>query len=146
VRLYTIGFAEKNAESFFETLRANSVELLVDVRLRPDGQLSAFARKGDLPYLLERLVGSAYTHLEILSPTDDILKAYRQDKDWDFYVRRFERLMDERDVPQSIDRTLFEQNAACLLCSEASPKQCHRRLVAERFARVWGDVEIVHLK
>lgn len=145
MRLYTIGFAEKSAAQFFGLLESHQIELLVDIRLRPDGQLSAFARKGDLPFFLRQLVGSEYIHLPILSPTDDILKAYRKDKNWDRYVQQFEQLMDLRGVPDSVDRATFEGRAACLLCSEASPKQCHRRLVAERFAAAWESVEIIHL-
>ena len=145
MRLYTIGFAEKSAALFFGLLASNKFELLADIRLRPDGQLSAFARKGDLPYFLQHLVGSQYTHLPILSPTDDILKAYRNEKNWNRYVQEFERLMDDRGIPGSLDRTLFDESTVCLLCSEASPRQCHRRLVAERLANAWGGVQIVHL-
>jgi uncharacterized protein (DUF488 family) len=145
VRVYTIGFTEKSAEDFFGLLKSNGIELLVDTRLRPDGQLSGFSKRNDLSFFLRELIGSEYIHLPILSPTDDILKEYRADKDWNRYVRRFEQLMDERGVPDAVDRTLFEGRAACLLCSEASPKRCHRRLVAERFAAAWGDVEVTHL-
>ncbi|MFI8594325.1 DUF488 family protein [Microbacterium sp. NPDC078428] len=36
-------------------------------------------------------------------------------------------------------------NEAVLLCSEASPDRCHRRLAAEYLASAWGDTGIVHL-
>jgi len=36
-------------------------------------------------------------------------------------------------------------NGACLLCSEATPEHCHRRLVAEYLQNKWGGVEIIHL-
>lgn len=144
MKIYTIGFSGKTAEQFFKLLESNDISLIVDTRLRPDGQLSAFARKGDLPYLLQRLISARYIHWPILSPTDDILSAYRKDKDWNRYVQRFEQLMDDRDIPNAIDRTLFERHAACLLCSEATPERCHRRLVAERMAMAW-EGEIAHL-
>jgi uncharacterized protein (DUF488 family) len=35
---------------------------------------------------------------------------------------------------------------ACLLCSEATPHHCHRRLVAEYLRDQWRDVNIVHLQ
>jgi uncharacterized protein (DUF488 family) len=145
VLLYTIGFAKKSAARFFGLLNEHRIDLVADIRLRPDGQLSAFARKGDLPYFLHHLVGGKYIHLPILSPTDDILNAYRKEKDWSGYVRSFEQLMDDRDVPNALDRASFEEHAVCLLCSEASPKRCHRRLVAERLARTWESVEVIHL-
>ena len=145
MRLYTIGFTQKSAERFFGLLREHGVGRLLDIRLNPDGQLLGFAKRADLPYFLDRLAGCDYRHLPELAPTAEILSGYRADKDWDRYVRRFEALMDERAVPASLDRRVFEDGASCLLCSEHQPAQCHRRLVAERLARVWPDVEIVHL-
>jgi uncharacterized protein (DUF488 family) len=146
MKLYTIGFTQKRAESFFELLRQHGVQRLVDIRLRPDGQLSGFARKDDLPYFLSRLAGGcAYVHLPLLAPTQDILKAYRADPDWPRYAQQFEMLMDERRIPEVLSREDFEKQTSCLLCSEATPEKCHRRLVAERLAAHWPGVEIIHL-
>jgi uncharacterized protein (DUF488 family) len=145
VKLYTVGFTEKSAERFFDLIRSNRVEVLVDTRLRPEGQLSGFAKKGDLPYFLRELAGTDYVHLPVLAPEDEILKDYRASKDWGIYVQRFEQLMDQRGIPAVLDKTLFSERACCLLCSEASPARCHRRLLAERMASVWGNVEVVHL-
>jgi uncharacterized protein (DUF488 family) len=143
--LYTIGFTKKSAETFFGLLRENGVQRLVDIRLHPGGQLAGFAKSDDLAYFLRELADCGYTHMPELAPTDEVLSAYRKDHKWPLYVQRFEALMDERGVPQSLDRTIFEREKCCLLCSEATPEQCHRRLVAERLASHWGDVQIVHL-
>jgi uncharacterized protein (DUF488 family) len=145
VRILTIGFTQKSAERFFGLLGSNGVDVVVDIRLHPDGQLAGFAKRADLPYFLRRLANCDYRHQPLLTPSEEILKDYRNDRDWDRYVRRFEALMDERDVPAALDRALFERADCCLLCSEATPEQCHRRLVAERLARDWPDVEVVHL-
>jgi hypothetical protein len=80
-----------------------------------------------------------------LAPTNDILTDYRKDHKWDRYVQRFEALMDERNVPSALDKALFTETPSCLLCSEATPEQCHRRLVAERLAKNWPELEVVHL-
>jgi uncharacterized protein (DUF488 family) len=53
--------------------------------------------------------------------------------------------MEARDIPESLDKTLFEEKTCCLLCSEPTPEKCHRRLVAERLARNWKYVEVIHL-
>ncbi len=146
MKLYTIGFTQKRAEEFFNLLRLNRVGMLVDIRVNPGGQLSGFAKQEDLPYFLRELAGGCgYVHLPELAPTKEILKQYREDGDWPAYVARFEQLMDERGIPSTLDRALFEQTACCLLCSEATPEQCHRRLVAERLAARWPNVTIVHL-
>ena len=146
MKLYTIGFTQKRAEVFFDLLRSNGVQRLIDIRVHPDGQLAGFTRKDDLPYFLSKLAaGCQYCHMLKLAPTKEILKDYRTDSDWDRYVQRFETLMDERCIPEILDRQEFEALASCLLCSEATPEKCHRRLVAERLAACWPDVEIIHL-
>jgi uncharacterized protein (DUF488 family) len=145
MRLLTIGFTQKSAEQFFDLIRTNAVQVVVDIRLHADGQLAGFAKRGDLPFFLRRLANCDYRHMPSLAPSEEILKDYRKDHDWSRYVGRFETLMDERGVPESLDSTLFEANDCCLLCSEATPERCHRRLVAERMAGAWGDIEIVHL-
>ena len=107
MKLYTIGFTQKRAKTFFELLRRNGIRRLVDIRVRPDGQLSGFARKDDLPYFLDRLAdGCAYLHLPELAPTKEILKGYRADGDWNRYVRRFEILMDDRSIQLITTRRL----------------------------------------
>ena len=146
MKLYTIGFIQKRAEKFFELLCQNSVQRLVDIRLNPVGQLSGFAKKDDLPFFLSKLVdGCQYIHLPELAPTKEIINEYRSDSDWSRYVARFEALMDERKIPDTLDKVEFERFVSCLLCSEATPEQCHRRLVAERMATCWPDIEIINL-
>jgi uncharacterized protein (DUF488 family) len=146
MKLYTIGFTQKRAETFFGLLQSNGVQRLVDIRIKPDGQLAGFAKRDDLPYFLQHLAGGCqYIYMPELAPTVEIMEAYRQTKDWKSYAQRFTKLMDERRIPETLDRHGFETLASCLLCSEASPEHCHRSLVAERLASRWGDVEIIHL-
>lgn len=141
----TIGFTQKHAKRFFELLDENGVRKLIDTRLNPHGQLSGFSKQTDLAYFLDRLSGIEYHHLPELAPTEEIMRGFRASKNWDAYVTQYEALLDARGIPASLDRTLFEQGPVCLLCSEATPDRCHRRLVAERLARSWGEVEIRHL-
>lgn len=146
MKIYTIGFTQKSAEAFFGLLREHHIQRLVDIRVNPGGQLAGFAKQEDLPYFLRELAaGCGYVHMPILAPTKEILKEYREDHDWPQYVRRFEALMEERGIPTVLNRGEFEASASCLLCSEATPEQCHRRLVAERLAEAWPEVEVVHL-
>lgn len=146
MKLYTIGFTQKSAQTFFGLLREHSVQRLVDIRLHPGGQLAGFAKQGDLPYLLANLAANChYSYIPELAPTKEILEGYRKTRDWLLYEAQFRLLMDERQVPDILDPSTFEQFSSCLLCSEPTPEQCHRRLVAERIAAAWPNVEIIHL-
>ncbi len=146
MKIYTIGFTQKSAETFFELLRQHNVRRLIDIRLKPNGQLAGFAKQSDLPYFLNKLVdGCQYIYMPELAPTEEILQEYRKSRDWQRYAQRFERLMDERRIPDALNKEAFEKELSCLLCSEPTAEKCHRRLVAERLAARWGNVEVVHL-
>ena len=143
--LYTIGFTRKSAEQFFRLLQTNDVQCIVDIRLHPNSQLAGFTKKDDLQYFLAHLLNCDYKQMQVLAPTEELLSEYRNDHDWERYASRFETLMEERNVPDCLDKLFFMQKKCCLLCSEAQPEKCHRRLVAERLARSWRELEIVHL-
>jgi len=145
MKIFTIGFTKKTAQTFFELLKRNNIECVVDIRLHPDGQLAGFTKKEDLRYFLKELINCDYRHIERLAPTAEILKAYREDKNWEKYEISFLSLLKERSIPKTLDRTLFEDKTCCLLCSEPTPEKCHRRLVAETLTKEWKDVEITHL-
>jgi uncharacterized protein YeaO (DUF488 family) len=91
------------------------------------------------------LLDADYVHLPLLAPTKELLGDYRKKKiDWPEYERRYRTLLDERGVAGKLDRKLFDAPAA-LLCSEAKPDQCHRRLAAEYLRSHWPDVHVTHL-
>lgn len=116
------------------------------MRLNNSSQLAGFAKRDDLSFFLEELCGAEYLHEPLLAPTRDILDAYRKGKEgWPAYERRFLELMRERRIEEALDRTLFEVAPTALLCSEASPEHCHRRLILEYLDREWGGVRAIHL-
>jgi uncharacterized protein (DUF488 family) len=145
LQLYTIGFTKKTAQQFFDLLKEAGVEHLIDIRLHPDSQLSGFAKRNDLRFFLERLNDCAYQYEPRLAPSDELLKAYRGNKDWIAYEAGYLILLKERNMPQSLDQNIFEKHKCCLLCSEAKPDKCHRRLAAEEIQKYCKNIEIIHL-
>ena len=144
MEIATIGFTQSTAERFFERLKAARVERLVDIRLHNANQLAGFAKSVDLQYFLRVLCNADYEHDLRLAPTEGLLAGYRGKKaSWDVYEQQFLALMRERGVPDVLDRAPFERKTV-LLCSEATPARCHRRLVAELLAERWG-ARVEHL-
>lgn len=138
MEIATIGFTQSSAEHFFERLKTARVERLLDIRLHNSSQLAGFAKTPDLAYFLERICSITYEHDRRLAPTAEMLKDYRDGKgDWSAYERQFLALMQERGIPAALDREPFTRKTV-LLCSEAKPTRCHRRLVAELLAKHWG--------
>lgn len=146
--LFTIGFTKKTAEEFFGLLQEAGVQKLVDIRENRVGQLAGFAKYPDLAFFLHRVAGIAYDYQPIFAPGPEIRTAYRKSRDWAQYERSYVELMAQRQVLEQVDPSSFEGRVA-LLCSEAEPEKCHRRLVAEMLARHWNaqghQVEIKHL-
>lgn len=144
--IYTIGFTQTTASDFFGRLREAGIERLLDVRLNNRSQLAGFAKRGDLEFFLSELLGASYEHELLLAPSPEILDAYKKRKDipWGEYEDRFLNLLGERQIESVLDRASFERRTV-LLCSEASPDRCHRRLVVDYLAQHWPTVRAVHL-
>ena len=144
LKIFTIGFTKKSAETFFGALNRAGVSRLVDVRLNNVSQLAGFAKRDDLKFFTKSICSIPYVHTPDLAPTKSMLDEYKKLKgSWTEYERRFLDLMRARAIENSTPRELMD--GCCLLCSEDTPHQCHRRLVAEYLKERWGDVEIQHL-
>lgn len=86
-----------------------------------------------------------YLHLPELAPTAELLESYRKKREpWEVYERRFLDLMAERRIDERLSPDVLDGGS--LLCSEAAPHRCHRRLVAEYLRSRWSEgVTIRHL-
>lgn len=145
IKIFTIGFTGSRAEHFFSRLRAAKVKKVIDTRLWPNTQLSGFAKKQDLPYFLKNLADAEYEYHEYLAPSDDILKAYKDNRiNWNEYETRYNALINHRNVADILNPG--EVQEACFLCACKTHHQCHRRLLAEHLQKRWvAPVEITHL-
>ena len=150
IKLYNIGFTQKTAESFFEILKENKINCLVDVRLNPNGQLSRFAFEKDLPFFLDKLVdGCKYVHRVDLAPSKELLKKVREkdspmNQNYKLFEKEFkEQLERESKIENFVEQFNSYKNIA-LLCSEPTTEKCHRRLVIEMLVDKFSDeVEFV---
>ena len=114
--LCTIGLSGKTAEEFFALLQSAGVEQLIDIRQNRTGQLSGFSKYPDLAYVLQRIANIPYAHEPLLAPPQELLKAYRQSKDWSAYEKGFLAAMKERGVPVILDTASWPSKVV-LLCS-----------------------------
>ncbi|MDM3846167.1 MAG: DUF488 domain-containing protein [Aphanizomenon gracile PMC627.10] len=145
INLFTIGFTQKKAEQFFETLIKAGVKRVIDTRLNNVSQLAGFAKKSDLQYFLQKIGGIEYIHILDLAPTKDILDAYKKKEiTWDSYAQKFNQLITQRQIERKLSIDMIDKS--CLLCSELKPHNCHRRLVAEYLqSNLEKNIKIHHL-
>ena len=142
--IFTIGFTKKNAKDFFDLIKKNRINLLVDVRLNNQSQLAGFTKKNDLMYFLKEICDCSYVHKPLWAPNEQILKDYKNKAiSWNDYDKKYISLLESRNITQDFNPEIY--NNSCFLCSEPEPKQCHRRLLAEFLQKKNPNVTIKHL-
>ena len=148
LEIYTIGFTQKTAEQFFKILEKAQIQCLIDVRLNNVSQLAGFTKSTDLKFFLKKILNAQYCHSISFAPTKDILDQYKKNKiSWSAYEERYLNLLKERKIENIFEKMLPKEiSKVCLLCSEATPDKCHRRLLAEYLkAKLNIEVKIIHL-
>ena len=145
ITLYTIGFTKKSAEQFFNLLKSNNVKQLVDVRISNSSQLAGFAKGKDLEFFVKEICHIPYRHITDFAPSKELLdRWHKQEVTWEEYEKTYIQLLKERNVLRDYGVKSFD--GSCFLCSEDTPEQCHRRLLAEYLQEHSKEkVTIVHL-
>lgn len=145
ITIYTIGFTKKSAEQFFELLKTNGVKQLVDVRISNSSQLAGFAKGKDLEYFVKQICGIPYKHIPDFAPTKELLdRWHKQEVTWNEYETIYRAMLKERDIIRKYG--IKQWDGSCMLCSEDTPDQCHRRLLAEYMQKSSvEEVKIIHL-
>ena len=144
VKLFTVGYAGKSAEEFFTQLLKADIRKVVDVRLYNTSRLAGYTKKTDLRYFLKTITAAEYVHVPIMAPTKELLSGYKNGSiSWPQYETRFNELIAKRKIERHINPN--DLHMACLLCAEAKPDNCHRRLIAEYFAKLIPGITIHHL-
>lgn len=142
---FTIGFTKTTAEDFFGRLNDSGVQTVIDVRLQNTSQLAGFAKAADLTFFLQEIGGISYRHAPELAPDQALFSDYRKNGlSWSDFEPRFLNIIAARGIEDRF--TPGELEGACLLCSEDTPHNCHRRLVVEYLEDRWGrSLDVTHL-
>lgn len=142
----TIGFAKKNLKEFLYLLKNANVTCLIDTRLNNTSQLSGFAKKQDLEFLLEEFMNIQYIHRLDLAPTKNILTEFKSKEiTWEEYTAQYLMLLKDRKIDSKIDELFGNNNTICFLCSEHKHHFCHRSLLADYIKESNKEIKIIHL-
>lgn len=145
--IFTIGFTKKSAKEFFELLKSNDIQSLIDVRLNNKSQLAGFAKGRDLDFFLDEICDIKYYHELEFAPEEELLKKWQKGElSWDEYTEWYIGLLSKKRAEKVFKVRYSDAGNVCLLCTEPTPEHCHRRLLAEYLQKhIDGKVEIVHL-
>ena len=144
--LWTIGHSNRNLVDFLGLLSAEQIEAVADVRRFPGSRrypqfgreaLTAALHESGLNYVHFPDLGGRRARRSELSQNAGwrvaAFAAYADYMQTDEFARSFEQL-----------DNLAAHSRTAVMCAEALPWQCHRRLIADQFiARGWTVWDIV---
>jgi uncharacterized protein (DUF488 family) len=143
-RLFTIGYEKLLPPELVNELELAGVKRLIDVRYRPQSR-----RPGMSKTRLGRLLGDhgiAYEHRRTLGTPPDIRWLFKHKREAE--GREQFRAHVEETAAAELDALAAELDhapATVLLCLEADPAGCHRRVLAEQLLRRRPGLEVVDL-
>lgn len=144
-RVYTVGHSTRAVDELVEMLRNNDVTRLVDVRRFPysrkfpqfNGMTIAETLPPDIAYQqIPKLGGRRHTPQGVHSPNGAWrVKAFRDYADY----------MATDDFREGLGELLrlAERETPAIMCSEALPWRCHRRLITD--ALIVAGAEVAHI-
>lgn len=130
--LFTIGHSNRSWEEFLALLRQHRVTLLVDVRQFPASRAHPHFSKDSMEPALSR-EGIAYRHMPALGGRR---KESKRSRHIAFRVEGFRNYADYTESGEFKDALaqligLATGQHAAIMCAEAVPWRCHRRIIAD---------------
>jgi uncharacterized protein (DUF488 family) len=129
-RLATIGYEGATVADFLDALRRARIELLVDVRAVAMSRRPGFAKTALAANL--RDAGIDYLHLRRLGTPADGRAAARAGQHETMHRIFLKQLAtpEAQEELSTLGDLVASGRRICILCFEADPAHCHRRLVA----------------
>ena len=141
MKLRTIGYEAATQGAVIAALKDAGVEVLIDVRAVPSSRRAGFSKRILAASLAE--AGIDYAHLVALGTPKSGRQAVRAGHPEEMrkiYEAHLTEPAAQLQLAEALD--IARERPAALLCYEADPAHCHRRIVAERLCeRLTFEVE-----
>jgi uncharacterized protein (DUF488 family) len=137
MKLMTIGYEAATQAAVIDCLKAAGAEVLIDVRAVASSRRAGFSKT-----LLAASLAAAgidYVHLRGLGTPKAGRQAVRAGRVAEMHAIYEAHLAEpeaQLQLAQALD--IARERAAALLCYEADPAHCHRRIVAQRLTAAGG--------
>jgi uncharacterized protein (DUF488 family) len=143
-RIWTIGYERLRPEALVAELEAAGVQRVLDVRYRPQSRRPGMSKTR----LGERLADHriVYEHRRALGTPADLRWLFKHGRVDEGRTAFREHV--EATASAELDALAAELDApprTALLCLEADPAVCHRRVLVEALRRRHPDLEVVDL-
>jgi len=146
VTFFTTGYEQAEPVAFLRRLKAEGVQLVVDVRDMPLSRRKGFS-KNQLQALLAG-EGIDYKHLKPLGAPKVLRDRLHAGGSWWEYMKGYRKVLDREAAQLDALVELAQERRICLLCFERKPEECHRSLVAHEMEQrtTRGHVQVEHIR
>lgn len=143
MEIFPLGFANKSAQEFFECIKENKIDLVLDTRLKNQAPQDGFTRKRDLPYFLQNLCGSNYEHDLILSPTEDQNEIFQSsDVPKPEYFSAYRRMLEMRQAIGVFFSRYGKYERVCILFSKTNYAESYVSVLLEMLKERNSKIEV----
>lgn len=144
--IFTIGHSVHSAQDFLALLQKSGIECLVDVRSFPRSRRNPQFNQETLRESIERQ-GIHHSHVAELGGFRKRSQASSPNEGWETDgFRNYADHMSTSEFKQGI-RTLIElgqDRSTVVLCAEANPYRCHRRLISD-YLQLISKINVIHI-
>lgn len=138
MNVFTIGYGGRSKEEFITLLKANGVQTVVDIRLRPDrASMGIWVKAKTADKGIESWLANAGIGYRSLIELGNVFLEFQ---DWQ---ERYQRVL-ESSGELLTERLATIPQPFCLLCAEKRVTECHRQQVADYLAKQFGAA-VTHL-
>lgn len=130
--IITIGYSSRTFDELLGLLRQAGVQIVADVRSAPNSRQSPEFNQKNLAESLPKL-GITYHHLKELGGKDRPILERSPNRGLPKAWQGYADYMQSEDFERCLRRllALATIGPVALLCAEADPAKCHRRLIAD---------------
>jgi uncharacterized protein (DUF488 family) len=141
LRIYTVGHSAREGATLVDLLLERDVRQVIDVRRWPFSRRFPVFDRNSLTRLLHDR-GLAYRHTPELGARREPRPASRHTALTEPGLRGYADYMETGPFREALAKLLANARrvTTAILCAEASPERCHRRLIADAIAARGGDV------
>lgn len=139
--IWTVGHSNHSFARFAELLRGEAIEFVVDVRSYPYSRIAPHFNREELGAALDA-IGVRYVYRG-----EELGGRPAGEEDYDEHGRaRYDRMAERPNFRDAIERLVSgcRDRRLALMCSEAQPRDCHRRLLVGKVLAEEG-VELRHI-
>ncbi len=144
MRLYTIGYQERNLGDFICELKTFGISVLIDVREIPVSRKRGFSKTCLSQYLEENDI--QYIHLRDLGSPKPLREKLRSDGDYSNFFKEYQKYIKSQVGLIEYLHQMVSDNICCLMCYEKISKTCHRSIVANEVKKIDGNsLKVIHI-